>query len=250
MRSQLFGFVVRSHVIFELLLDCSLEQAVAVMKQLIIECGAIVPTEPLTGSKLIHFLNDPLTIGIEVILNEWEEEIALLVREVLAKHALNHEFLRMKELERALAWLWPNLRETMVLGQFIYSITIDNKVLLTVTFGWNSAASPRDIKLTDTYIPLYIRKLEKLGYQYSVRTYLFGEIEAPARPPENRPRLETLRKLQELVAHRAKHIEPNFVSIDKMQACADVNLALQTVKKYAPILYDRWYDPSYEGDVQ
>jgi len=61
--------------------------------------------------------------------------------------------------------------------------------------------------------------------------------------------VSVLKKLQELVAYRAEHMQPNFVGIDKMQACADKNIALKTVKKYAPTLYERWYDVNYAGDI-
>ena len=60
---------------YELLLDCALHQAVTVMKQYLVEHGALVPTELATQAKLIHYLDDPLTVGLEAYLNEWAEEI-------------------------------------------------------------------------------------------------------------------------------------------------------------------------------
>jgi hypothetical protein len=249
LRSQLFGFVVQSQLIYELLLDCALHQAVTVMKQYLVEHGALVPTEPATRAKLIHYLDDPLTVGLEAYLNEWAEEIVQTVQAVTLQHNLNHSWLRMEELKRSLAWLWPNFRETTVMGHFVFSTTIENGILLTVTLGWNPGAQLPDIELTDTFIPGYIRRLEKLGYQYDVLSFPLKADERAPTPRRKRPRMDTSRKLKELVAYRAEHIQRNLVGIDKMQACADKNLALQTVKKYAPTLYDRWYDPTYEGDV-
>ena len=249
MRSQLFGFVVQSQLIYELLLECALPQAVTVMKQYLVEHEALVPTELATQAKLIHYLDDPLAVGLETYLNEWPEEVVKTVQAVTPQHNLNHEWLRMEELKRSLAWLWPKFRKTTVMGHFVFLPTIENKTLLTVTLGWNPGALLPDIELTDTFIPGYIRKLEKLGYQYDVLSFPLITDEPAPRPRRKRPRTDTLRKLRELVAYRAEHIRPNFVGLDKMQACADKNLALQTVKKYAPTLYDRWYDATYEGDV-
>ena len=93
------------------------------------------------------------------------------VHAVTSQHSLNHEWLRMEELKRSLAWLWPNFRETTVMGHFVFSTTIENGTLLTVTLGWNPGALLPDIELTDTFIPRYIRKLEKLGYQYDVLSF-------------------------------------------------------------------------------
>ncbi len=120
---------------------------------------------------------------------------------------------------------------------------------MTVSLGWNAGASLPDIALTEKFIPLYLRKLENLGVQYDVISFPLHPEELAAKPRKGKPSARTLEKLQELVAYRAEHIQTNFVGIDKLQACADKNLAPKTVKKYAPILYERWYDVTYEGDV-
>ncbi len=249
MRSQLFGFVVHSRRTFELLLDCSLQQVVSVMKQLLAECDGIVPAFPSMEMKLIHYLHDPLTVGFDAYLNEWDEEIVRAVGSVIAAHSLDHEWLRMERLRTALSWHWPRLRETTVLGQFVFATTIDNTILLTVTLGWNDGASPEDLALADIIMPNYLGKLQKLGIRpaYLNSTPTPEERATSQRPAT--PRMDTLLKLRELVAYRARHMQGNFVGIDKLQACADMNLAPKTVKKYAPTLYARWYDVSYSGEV-
>lgn len=55
MRSQLFGFVVPSHLIYELQLDSSLPQAVTIMKHLV-ENEFILPSLPISESKVVHHL--------------------------------------------------------------------------------------------------------------------------------------------------------------------------------------------------
>lgn len=249
MRSQLFGFVVQSKLFYELLLDCPLQQAVMLMKQHLVDHDAILPDEPATRSKLIHYLQDPLTIGFEAYMNEWEEEIVQSVHGAMAQHSLSHERLRMEKLKQTLSWLWPKFRETTVLGQFVFATTIDEKTLLTVNLGWNSGALPVDVAVTDKFIPIYIHRLTKLGVQYDVVSFPFYSEEIAPKPHKGGPTTKTLEKLQKLVAYRAERLQPNFVGIDKMQACADQKLALKTVRKYAPTLYARWYDASYKGDV-
>ncbi len=96
MRSQLFGFVVQSKLFYELLLDCPLKQAVAMMHQHLAEHDAILNPKQMTRSKLIHYLDDPLTIGLEAYMNEWDEEIAQSVQGVLARHSSSHEWVRME----------------------------------------------------------------------------------------------------------------------------------------------------------
>jgi len=55
MRSQLFGFVVPSRLIYELQLDSSLPQAVTIMKHLV-ENEFILPSLPISESKVVHHL--------------------------------------------------------------------------------------------------------------------------------------------------------------------------------------------------
>lgn len=195
-------------------------------------------------------LEESNSVKIEAFLNEWPEEVVQTVHAILNQHKQENEWLRMAELKKALAWLWPNLRATTVLGHFVLATTIENQTLLTVTLGWNAGAHHQDVANVDTFMPLYTRKLEKMGFRYDCLSFPLPSDEKTARPRKPHPRMETLKKLQDLVAYRARHIEPNFVGIDKMQACADMHLALKTVKKYAPILYERWYDPGYAGEVQ
>ncbi|KAA3664775.1 MAG: hypothetical protein DWQ04_03970 [Chloroflexi bacterium] len=251
MRSQLFGFIVQSELSYELLLDCSLDQAVSMMNQHLVEHDAVVQPKQTMRPSQIHYLRDALTIGFEAYMNEWDEEIVELVQRVLIRHCHSDERIRMDALKRALSWIWPKFRETIVLGQFVFATTIDEKTLLTVNLGWNPGALSVDVAITDKFIPLYLRKLEKLGTQYDVVSFPVYPEEIAPKPRKGKPTAKTMKKLQDLVAYRAAHIQSNsnFVGIDKMQACADKNLALKTVKKHAPTLYARWYDANYAGDV-
>ncbi len=251
MRSQLFGFVVKTHLTYELLLNCPLNQAATTMIEFLRELDAVIGTSPDTSSRLIHYLSDPLTLGFEAFLNEWDEEIMQTVRAVLADHALAPEFLRMKRLEDALSWLWPKLRETTVLGNFVFATTIDNQLLLTVSFGWNDGALPEDLAIAESFMPLYTRKVEQLGYTCKLLSPLSQSLQSQVAVSEKKygPRADTLLKLQELVDYRREYINPKRVGISLKQACMDKNLAMATVKKYAPILCERWYEQRYEGGV-
>ncbi|MBK7895199.1 MAG: hypothetical protein IPJ90_10040 [Anaerolineaceae bacterium] len=97
----------------------------------------------------------------------------------MADHALAPEFLRMKRLEDALSWLWPKLRETTVLGHFVFATTIDNLVLLTISFGWNDGALPEDVASVESFMPLYSHKVEQLGYTCQLLSPLI-QLEKPA----------------------------------------------------------------------
>ena len=248
MRSQLFGFVVKTHMSYELLLNCPLNLAATTMIEFLREMDAIIDAKPESSSRLIHYLSDPLTLGFEAFLNEWDEEIVQTVRAVMADHALAPEFLRMKRLEDALSWLWPKLRETTVLGNFVFATTIDNLVLLTVSFGWNEGALPEDLAVIESFIPLYNRKVEQLGYTGQLLSPLIQSEEITPKRKYG-PRGETLLKLHDLVSYRRENMTPQRVEISLKQACEDKDLAMATVKKYAPILCERWYDQQYAGDV-
>ena len=248
MRSQLFGFVVKTYMSYELLLNCPLNQAATTMIEFLREMDAVIGTNPEPSSRLIHYLSDPLTLGFEAFLNEWDEEIVQIVRAVLADHALAPEFLRMKRLEDALSWLWPKLRETTVLGNFVFATTIDNLVLLTISFGWNEGALPEDLTNVESFMPLYVRKIEQLGYTGQLLSPLIQSEEITPKRKYG-PRGDTLLKLQDLVSYRRENITPQRVEVSLKQACADMDLAMATVKKYAPILCERWYDQRYAGDV-
>lgn len=248
MRSQLFGFIVKTHLTYELILNCPLNQAATTMIEFLREREAVIDTKLDIASRLIHYLNDPLTLGFDAFLSEWDEEIVQTVRAVLVDHALAPEFLRMKRLEDALSWLWPKLRETTVLGNFVFATTIDNQLLLTVSFGWNEGALPEDLATVESFMPLYVRKMEQLGYTCKLLSPLAQTEEA--RPKRKYgPRGDTLLKLHELVSYRRENIKPHRVEITLKQACEDKDLAMATVKKYAPILCERWYDQRYAGDI-
>lgn len=248
MRSQLFGFVVKTQLIYEFLLNCQLSQAVNTMTELLKQYDSLQVGRPLVPPRFVHYLNDPLTVGLEAHINEWDEEIAQTVNGILAQDALASEFLRMKRIEKSLSWLWPKIRETAVLGHFVFAVTIDNSVLLTVTYGWNVGAVPDDLLAVDNIMPIYVRKMDKMGFTCQQLSPPV-QVEKPAPEKKYGPRIDTLVSLKNLVEYRRQHLTRKTVGISLKQACQDNNLAMATVKKYAPVLCERWYDHRYEGDV-
>ncbi len=248
MRSQLFGFVVKTQLMYEFLLNCQLSQAVNTMTEFLKQYDSLLLGQPLVPPRFVHYLDDPLTVGLEAHINQWDEEIVHTVNGILAREALAPEFLRMKRLEKSLSWLWPKMRETAVLGHFVFAVTIENTVLLTVTYGWNGGAVPNDLLTVDNLMPIYVRKMEKIGYTCEQLSPPV-EVEKPMLERKYGPRIDTLLSLKNLVAYRRQHLTRKRVEITLKQACQDNNVAMATVKKYAPVLCERWYDHRYEGDV-
>ncbi len=248
MRSQLFGFVVKTQLIYEFLLNCQLSQAVNTMTEFLKQYDSLLVGKSLVPPRFVNYLNDPLTVGLEAHINEWDEEIVQTVNGILAQDALASEFLRMKRIEKSLSWLWPKMRETAVLGHFVFAVTIDNTVLLTVTYGWNDGVVPDDLLAVDNIIPVYVRKMEKMGFTCQ---QLSPPVQMEQPKPEKKygPRMDTLITLKNLVEYRRQYLTRKKVEITLKQACQDNNLAMATVKKYAPVLCERWYDHRYEGDV-
>ena len=244
MRSQLFGFVVKTQLMYEFLLNCQLSQAVNTMTEFLKQYDSLLVGKSLVPPRFVNYLNDPLTVGLEAHINEWDEEIVQTVNGILAQDALASEFLRMKRIEKSLSWLWPKMRETAVLGHFVFAVTIDNTVLLTVTYGWNDGVVPDDLLAVDNIIPVYVRKMEKMGFTCQQLSPPF-QMEKPAPEKKYGPRMDTLITLKNLVEHRRKHLTRKKVDISLKRACQDNNLAMATVKKYAPILCERWYDQRY-----
>jgi hypothetical protein len=253
MRSQLFGFIVKPQLMWECQLNCSQQQATTVMIQQLVELGAIVPTIPAHQSRIIHYLADPLTCAIEAYLCEWDEEVNETVHAITSTQALTNERLRMEELKRALSWLWPKVRETAVLGQFVLATAIDETLLMTITFGWNEGASTEDIEMASTFMPLLLRKLKLLGYEATPLTEPLVSAKNTAAPPPVSavygPRIETLNKLRDLIQYRQDNMTRKAVHVNRLASIRTLELAPPTVKKYAPLLYERWYDPAYEGGI-
>jgi hypothetical protein len=252
MRSQLFGFIVKPQLMWECQLNCSQQQATAVMVQQLVELGAIVPTIPAHQSRIIHYLADPLTCAIEAYLCEWDEEVNETVHAITSARALTNERLRMEELKRALSWLWPKVRETAVLGQFVLATAIDETLLMTITMGWNEGALVEDIEMASSFMPLLLRKLKLLGYEAKpiTKPLVPAELAAATPPsPVYGPRMETLDKLHKLVKYRQDNMTRKAVHAKRLESIHTLELAPPTVKKYAPLLYERWYDPAYEGGI-
>lgn len=247
MRSQLFGFVVQTHLMYEFLLDCPLSQAVNTLSEFLRQFDSVVVGKPV-ASRFVTYLNDPLTVALEAHFNEWDEEVVQIVNGILVQDATAPEFLRMKRIEKSLSWLWPKVRETAVIGHFVFAVTIDNRLLLTVTFGWNRGPFPEDLVTVENIMPIFTQKIGQLGYMcQQISPPRKTEIPEPKR--SYGPRSDTLISLKNLVEYRRKHITRQRVEVTLKRACEDNNLAMATVKKYAPILCERWYDQRYKGDV-
>jgi hypothetical protein len=222
---------------------------VTVLQQHLTIHGALVPTKPVARSRFIYYLDDPLAYGTEFFLNHWEEEILDTVNRIRISCAFENPWYRFEKLKWALSWLWPNLRETAIMAQFTLETTIDNTSFMTMLIGWNDGADPNETEIMDEFVPLFVERLEKLGHPCKYLSSPEIENKVGVKRPNAGPRLDTLKKLQDLVVYRRGKRTSTLVTINRMQACEEVGLALATVKKHAPTLYERWYEAAYEGDV-
>ncbi len=240
MRSQLFGFHIQTHFIYEAVLACPLVQAHELTIQHIRKFDTL---ERRLDKRQVTILGQAYTVGIEVPLNPWCDETESVVSQILKQHAFTDEMERMETLRSALAWLWPQFRTTAVSAQFLLSATIDGETHLSLLAGWNEGAAVADTDFSSDFVQLYFRHLEqlKLPFQWTA-------VPATSSRPEPRKygaRLDTLKKLQDLKKYREESKKSGEVTINRMEGCDKADITLATFKRYDPFLYDRWYDASY-----
>lgn len=245
MRSQIFGFPVRTHYMAKAILPCPLKQAYESVRQHTRTLEAHAPwlDRQQTG---VGYRGDAYTVGFEVALNEWSEEVQDVVMGVLRALGGVDELLRMHTFKQALAWQWPNMRETITIAQFMLSATIDGDTHMSLQIGWNDGAGPEDIKFAFTFVSTCFHHLEQLKI-HTLWMTPSPKGEETVSKRHYGPRPETLEKIQQLMALRDEYVRDGKVVITWTSACELVGITPSVVKKHRPELYERWYELD-EGD--
>lgn len=246
MRSQLFGFHIQTHYLSEAILSCSLQQAQDITVQHLHKLEAL--STRLNGQQTGIVTGEAYTLGIEVMLNEWDDELEELVREVIRDQVFMDALTRMRALRLSLSWLWTNFRETAAMAQFMLATTIDEETHLSLTVGWNSGASSEDVALADQFTQLYFVHLEHLGVPFRWLTFRPNEMPTTQKRKYG-PRADTLEKMQKLAMLRADYLRNGEVTVTRTHACELVGITPSVVKKYRPELHERWYDPDYMPEI-
>jgi hypothetical protein len=243
MRSQHFGFIVQTQILSEAEMFCSLPQAYELTKQLLKQMDGI-SFEPV--NPFIHKVS--YTACVEAWLKETNPEVELVLRQALVEYGHANEMKRMLVLKEALSWRWPKFRDEATIAQIYLSLTMDKTVHVLMLIGWNEQASEKDIDFSHTFAELFYANVSVHGIKVKLRMFDSPEPETPKSRPYGQ-RLDTAVKLTKLYENREKERSRGKIEITRQQACDLVGIALTTVKKYDPILYDRWYDAEYEAST-
>jgi hypothetical protein len=242
MRSQLFGFSVDAHLIYEADVNCPLIQTQQITVQFTQQLGFV--HRPVESLRQITILGQPYTLAVETWLTEMEPEIEEITSDILRDHAFTDEMERMKLLRKALDWRWLKFRETAVIAQIYMSTTLEGTVHVSVQIGWNEGAPQDSRNMSMNFAQSYFIQFKRLNLLHQWRT-------AYPPPPETMKsrsygiREDTFQRLQKLRENREKEREGGSVTTTRMEACVTAGIAISTVKKYDKMLYDRWYDASY-----
>jgi hypothetical protein len=242
-RSQLFGFHIQTHFIYEVLLSCPLAQAHNQIVQHTRKFSAAIE-QPIENQLRTVLTGSPTSLGVDIPLNDWSEETINIFRQVIRDYALADEWSRMQALQKALSWLWPKFRETAVAAQFLLAATIDEQTHLMLMVGWNEGAAEADKAFADRFIQEYFDYLKQLAVPIAWCAASSAEAASPAKPPYG-TRDDTLEKIQALRQARDKHRREHKAVPTRTEACQRAGIAPVTVKKRAPELYERWYDLNY-----
>lgn len=243
MRSQLFGFLVPTQIFSEAELFCSLPQANDLTKQLLKKADGICfkPVNP-------YIPKVSYTVSFEAWLNETRPEVELALSQALVEYSHANEMKRMLVLKEALSWRWLKFQDEATIAQIYLSLSMDKTVHVLMLVGWNEQASDEDVAHAHTMVDLFYANLRVHGIKVKLRTFDSPEPEKPKSRPYGQ-RLDTAVKLTKLYENREKERSRGKIEITRQQACDLVGIALTTVKKYDPILYDRWYDAEYEAST-
>lgn len=240
MRSQLFGFHIQTKFLYETILGCPLKQAHEITVQQIRKFDGL--SQPLIRHHTT-VVCDSYTLGLEVPLNPWNEETESIVYKLLEQHAYSDEMQQMHLLRDALSWMWPQFRMSVVAAQFLLAATIEDETHLSLLIGWNKGAAETDISFSRQFVQLYYAHLQQLQIPVTSLIKPTQTEQVPLR--RYGPRLDTLEKLQKVRQIRANAKRGTDITINRMTACDKANITLATMKKYEPVLYDRWYDVTY-----
>lgn len=241
MRSQVFGFAVNTKYVFELILPCSLFKARDTLVQHMRRLGAGWQVE----KQLFTFMGDPDYMGMDVIFNQWGEEVEEIIRSIVQQHSIGFEPKRIEALREGLAWRYTNIRRTMTSAQFFLAHTVEGQTHMTVFIGWNDDASESDRSLIDMFMEIYLHYLKDLGL--TTEDPRVGVTKQPVNNPRVRygPRLDTLDKLEKLRQLRDEHKRQHGQIPVRNHLCQLVGITPTIVKKHRSELYDRWYDMDY-----
>jgi hypothetical protein len=243
MRSQLFGFSVEAHLIYEADLNCSLTHAHQVTLQFTQQLGMINGSSGALPQVSV-LTPQPYSLGVETWLTPMDTEIEEITSDIVRQYGCADEMKRMKLLKQALDWRWLKFRETAIIAQLFLSTTLEGTVHLSIQLGWNEGASSESRTLSTNFVQGYIARLKQLSLLHKWRTAY------PPPPEVMEPRSygireDTFQRLQTLRENREKEREDGSVTTTRMEACVTAGIAISTVKKYDKMLYDRWYDASY-----
>jgi len=246
MRSQLFGFTLPIHNVYEANLTCSLNQAYEITYQLIQQFGGIGSADIQVGHVTIG--REIYTRKVETWFNQWDLETECIIRSVLREYGLRDELLRMERLQEALSWRWFKFRETAVIAQIDLSCTIEKDVHLMILIGWNEGANSEHIRFSSEFVQLYFERYHQLRIPCQWQT-VYPPTSTRPQPRHYGMRLDTAAKLLKLYEFRELERKTGQIISTRMAGCDHAGISLSTFKKYDKMLYDRWYDVEYKGST-
>jgi len=251
MRSQVFGFYIPTKTFYELLIPAPMPHVCSILVQHTRACNGL-PHRLERQYTVIS--TPPYTQGLDIFMNEWDEETVMIVHGVVRKYGLGDEGMRMQTLQRELSWRWPRFRETAVAVQFLMSSTVDNETNMSIATGWNSAADIVDTTLAERFIQTSLGMLEKNGL-LPATILTGGNAFNPAKPVKPTEPIEpakpygirrdTVGKIANLRKTRRQSIKRGQVMLQWTRGCQMEGITPSIVKKYDPELHTRWYDSAY-----
>ncbi len=239
MRSQLFGFYIPSHHVYELLIPGALQHVCDLVIQHIRTFDGLAYQ---LENQYALVITPPYTQGFDIFLNEWDEETVMTVQRIMRDYARVDEFTRMQTLQDTLSWRWPKFRETAVAVQFLISATVNNETYMLLLAGWNDRAATTDIALADVFIHSLLRSLKQVGLLPA--ELLMCNTESESVKPYG-ARDDTIQKIQELRTSRRESIKGGQVTLKWTRGCQLAGITPSIVKKYDPDLHARWYDATF-----
>lgn len=241
MRSQLFGFYIRSCHVYELLIPGPLSHVCDLVIQHIRTFDGL-PCRLDNQYALVS--SPPYTQRFDIFLNEWDEETVMTVQRIMRDYACVDEFTRMQTLQDALSWRWPKFRETAVAVQFLLSATVNNETHMLLLAGWNDGAATTDIAFPDVFIKRLLRSLHQAGLIPTELLFGSKDKDSESAKPYG-ARADTIEKLEELRMSRQASIERGQVTLKWTRGCQLAGITPSIVKKHDPELYARWYDATF-----
>lgn len=239
MRSQLFGFYIPTHSVYEFLSPGPMPHVCDLLLQ---HMRAYDGAASYLGKQYMKLISPPHTQGFDIFMNEWDEETVRTVQKILRDYAWVDELTRMQTLESALSWRWPKFRETAVAVQFLVTATIDNKTNIFLLTGWNGQADAVDITRAEQFTKSFFHTLNQAGL-LPVEIVMGSRETKPVR--SYGMRADTVEKIANLRKTRRDSIKKGRVNLKWTRGCQTEGITPSIVKKYDSELHARWYDPTY-----